>query len=362
MEPSAAPPIEVAGQFFAGLNEPRPTCVGFSRDGMLGFSSHLDNAIRIVDANSLTHSQTIFCDSCGVSAAVFTQSSSVLCIAPEMLFDGHLYLLNVETASFIGALGYVNDLAPEIPLTSMPVYSTVSQCPTTDILGAVIHTKGALALFHPLVSGAVAVSQDKLVGGYRAFVTFSSDGNGIAVGCDDHVSLLDRRMLLSGPVRRLSSIQLFRRTPARCRGVEFPNEGGERLLVTSSLGEVNVFNLKKNTVECSYFHGQAMKLFDGSKNNVPARYLNPHLRSSRVIQLTSSLSDGRHMLVYHPNPKQDASVSMSTEEGGEELVWGALAYQLQCKDSDIPVDVAVNPRLQVIATAARHVCWWCVNN
>lgn len=368
---AGSPPLEVAAQFFSGLNEPRPTSLEFSLDGLFAVSSHMDDAIRLVDVCSMSPSETIHCDiGGGVSSSCFTQSSSVVCVAPRLAIDGHLYLLNIETASYVGAMAYVNDFEQEVDLLLYPFFSCVTQCPVTDVLGSIIGAKGALALFHPLVSGAIAKTKDHFIWGEKPNVGFSRDGNKIVVGGDEKVMVLDRRMLTSGPVASFSNQKIFRYSPGRCRGIEL-NADGSRVLLTSSNGEANVLDLVSERVECTYFHHDAQKWFLGTSNNVAAKYMTPHIPSSRVVQMTSSMNDGRHLLVYEPNPNEgmERTVALKKEERrpssgflesstSDNIAQGALKFQLQSKDSDLPVAIAVNPRFQLIATAARHVTWW----
>lgn len=365
-----SPPLEPAAQFFSGLNEPRPTSIEFSLDGFFAISSHMDDAVRLVDVSSMSPAETIHCEIGGVSSSCFTQSSSVVCVAPRLAVDGHLYLLNVETARYIGALAYVNDYEAETELTPHPFYVCVTQCPVSDVLGSIIFSRGALALFHPLVSGAIAFTKDHLISGEKPQIGFSRDGNKILVGGDEKIMILDRRMLASGPVVSFNNSEIFRCSPGRCRGIELSSDG-TRALLTSSKGEANVLHLRSERVECTYFHHDVEKWFLGTSNNVSAKYMTPQLPSSRVVQMTSSMNDGRHLLVYEPNPKEwvemteekakdkvKNSKQLSENTLNESVALGALKYQLQSKDSDLPVAIAVNPRFQLIATAARHVTWW----
>lgn len=369
---AGSPPLEIAAQFFSGLNEPRPTSLEFSLDGLFAISSHMDDAIRVVDVCSMSPSETIQCDlGGGVSASCFTQSSSIVCVAPRVAIDGHLYLLNIETASYVGAMAYVNDYEQEGELLPHPFFSCVAQCPVSDVLGGVIGSKGALALFHPLVSGAVAATKNHFIRGEKPSIGFSRDGNKILVGGDEEVMVLDRRMLTSGPVKCLSNKKIFRYGPGRCRGVQLSADSS-RALLTSSNGEANVLHLHSEKLECTYFHHDAQRWFLGTSNNVPAKYMTPHVSCSRVVQMTSSMNDGRHLLVYEPNSKEGIEAGIGVVKQAEKkdsdkllendlvesIAQGALKYQLQSKDSDLPVDIAVNPRFQLIATAARHVTWW----
>eukprot|EP00796_Vickermania_ingenoplastis_P002019 gene2019-1209_t len=346
--PLETPPVEVVAQFFSGLNEPRPTTLGFSFDGLYAASSHLDDAVRIVDVGTLRHSETIRCNMCGISSALFTQSSCVLCVVPRIPVDGHLYLLNLETAKFCGAMAYLNDYEEPLAPSQMPVYSAVTQCPTTDVIGTVISARGVLALFHPLMSGAVAVTKDRIVKGGKPCVSFSKDGNTILVGGDDRVSVLDRRMLFSNPVTVLDHSEIFNEVPTKCRGIEVSADSN-RVLFTSSKGETNIFNLGTKQMECTYYHHDAKMLFSGATNNVSSRFVNPYVPASRVVQMTSSMSEGRHLLVYQPNPMQLAS-----HDDSRVVSEGKLEFQFQSKDSEVPVAIAVNPRFQLVATAARH--------
>lgn len=40
---------------------------------------------------------------------------------------------------------------------------------------------------------------------------------------------------------------------------------------------------------------------------------------------------------------------------------GNLRYELQSKDSDVPVGLAVNRCYRLVAVAARSVTWWAFN-
>lgn len=356
-------PIEVCAQFFSGINEPRPVSLDFSLDGLFAISAHLDDAVRVMNVTTLAHCETIHCPSFGVSSSCFTQSPSVICVAPRLPIDGHLHLLNLETATFIGALAYINDFEAEIQVLQKPVYSTIAQCPCTDVIGAVIGAKGTLALFHPLVSGAVAVTREKFVKGEKPPISFDTNGYHIYVGGDDAISVLDRRSLGRGPITSFQTKNVFLHDPYRCRGVESSVEQG-RLLVTSSGGEANIFNWHTEVLESTYFHHDVQSLFLGAPNHVPARYLTPGVSQSRVAQMTSSMNDGRHVLVYYPTPaSEEAKVKKEKDEASkimrkDSVQEGRLQYQLQLKDSELPVSFIVNPRFKMFGTAARHVTWW----
>lgn len=369
--------------FFTGLNEPKPTAMDFSPDGLSFLSAHGDDALRCIDVGALAHTDTIQCETFGVHNVRYTQSSQVACVAPRFPLDGHLHLLNVETAQFFGTMAYLNDLDSEIhPVVNTPVYSTIAQCPCTDVLGAVVSTKGRLALFHPLIAGCIAASTERSVAGARPALSFSPDGNLIVIGDDHKVTLFDRRILFSCPVACCENSDLFRENAkhARCKGAEV-NSDGERVLLTSSTGEVVVYNWKLDQVVCSYYHDDARRHFLGSGDAVGAQYVQPYVPHSSIAQPSSSMNAGRHLLVYegysdssipadsamevsaptssgssvssslHPLSSSQAVLSTSVRRGN-------LQYELQSKDSDVPVALAVNRRFQIVATAARNVTWW----
>ncbi|CCW68451.1 unnamed protein product [Phytomonas sp. Hart1] len=361
-------PIEVASTFYTGLNEPKPTSMNFSMDGLSFISSHNDDALRLIDVASMHHTETIQCEVFGIHAVRYTQSAHVLCVSPRLPLDGHLHLLNLETAQFVGEMAYLNDLDGEIhPYPNMPVYSTLSQCPASDVLGAVVSAKGRLALFHPLVSGAIAASADKTVNGNKVALSFNHDGHHILLGDDRRITLLDRRFLFASPVLCLENKKLFSSRPelARCKGAEYGIDQSH-LLLTSSLGEVVVYDWKSGRVVCNYYHDDAKRHFVGSEDAIGAKYVHPNLRDSMIAQPTSSMVGGRHLLVYG-GYKNSADDEIPKEEGGVkadkqvEVQAGPLHYELQSKDSDVPIALEVNPRYNLVATAARSVTWWAFN-
>lgn len=363
-EPSSIP-VEVASLFFTGLNEPKPTSIDFSLNGDYFISSHGDDALRLIDVCAMTHTQTIQCENFGVHAARFTQSSHVACVLPRHPLDGHLHLLNLETAQLVGELAYMNAYERELhPFPNTPVYSTLAQCPRTDLLGAVVSARGSLALFNPLVSGAIASSAEKFLSGSKISLSFGPDGNHIVVGDDHRVTLFDRRMLFSSPVVGVANRDVFdeARDQARCKGAELSVDG-ENLLLTSSSGEVAVYNLRLEAVVCKYFHGDAKAHFVGSADATGAKYVHTHSSPSLVAQPTSSMVGGRHLLVYDmfdPVYTEDFMDNGSLSTSFTPKL-GSLKYELQSKDSDVPVALAVNPRYSLVATAARNVTWWSFN-
>ncbi|CCW60282.1 unnamed protein product [Phytomonas sp. EM1] len=360
-------PIEVASMFYTGLNEPKPTCMDFSLEGLSFISSHNDDALRLIDVASLNHTETIQCEHFGIHSVRYTQSESVVCVAPRLPLDGHLHLLNLETAQFFGEMAYLNELDSEIhPYPNTPVYSTISQCPATDVLGAVVTTKGRLALFHPLISGAIAASGEKAVIGSKVALSFSHDGNRIIIGDDRRINLFDRRVLFSTPIVSLENQKIFSSSPelARCKGAEHCIDQSH-LLLTSSSGEVVVYNWKLDRIVCSYYHGDAKRHFVGSSDAIGAKYIHPNLRNSIIAQPTSSMVGGRHLLVYG-GYEGNESGSIGEEEviKGDfqsEMKSGLLRYELQSKDSDVPIALAVNPRYSLVVTAARSLTWWAFN-
>jgi WD40 repeat protein len=351
-------PIEVASMFYTGINEPRPTAMDFSFDGLHFASAHTDDAVRLIDVGGLHHNDTIVCDAFGVHNVRYTHSSAVVCVVPRFHLDGHLHLLNTETAQFFGEMAYLNDVEAEIPaVANTPVYSTLTQCPVTDVLGSVVAAKGRFALFHPLISGCVAATAERTVVGPKPCVQFSSDGNAIALGDDHRVVVLDRRRLFDSAVVQRDTKQLFSSySPlTRCKGVEFSADGSH-LLVTSSNGEVVLYDWKREEVTVNYFHGDARRHFVGAGDAIGARFAFPGQPTSPILQPTSFMCGGRHLLVYDGNWSLTASPHPS--ETPRETQQGRLLYELQSKDSDVPVAVAVNPRYQVAATAARSITWW----
>ncbi|CAJ1011522.1 hypothetical protein Q4I28_006835 [Leishmania naiffi] len=336
--------------FYTGINEPRPTSMNFSFDGLHFVSAHTDDAVRLIDVGNMMNTDVIICDAFGVHNVRYTHSSSVVCVAPRFHLDGHLHLLNTETSQFFAEMAYLNDAESEIlPVANTPVYSTLSQCPATDVIGAVVAAKGRLALFHPLISGCIAATPERSIVGSKVCVQFSLDGHRIAIGDDHRITLLDRRNLFQAPQVVLENKRVFTMSASltRCKGLEFSADAS-RLLLTSSSGEVVVYDWQRDETVVNYFHGDAKRHFLGSADAIGAQYVFPYQTASPILQLTSSMTGGRHLLVYagcHSN-----SVYPTRQ--------GRLLYELQSKDSDVPVAVAVNPRLQLAATAARSITWW----
>ncbi|KAK7196122.1 hypothetical protein NESM_000547100 [Novymonas esmeraldas] len=348
--------VEVASMFYTGINEPRPTTMDFSFDGLHFASAHADDAVRLIDVGSMAPTDVILCDAFGVHNLRYTHSSCVVCVAPRFHLDGHLHLLNTETSQFFGALAYVSDAEPEIaPVPNAPVYSTLAQCPATDVLGAVVTAKARLALFHPLIAGCIAATPERTIVGGRACVQFSRDGHHIAIGDDHRIAVLDRRNLFQAPQVVLEHRHIFHTATSvtRCKGVEFSADES-RLLLTSSNGEVVVHDWKRDEAVASYLHGDTKRHFIGAADAVGAQYACPHQAASPVLQLTSSMSGGRHLLVYAGCPPRCSAAPARRQ--------GRLLYELQSKDSDVPVAIAVNPRFQLAATAARSITWWALHS
>ncbi|KAL7699647.1 hypothetical protein N2W54_005778 [Lotmaria passim] len=351
--------------FYTGINEPRPTAMDFSFDGLHFASAHTDDAVRLIDVGGLNHTDTILCDAFGVHTLRYTHSSAVICVAPRFHLDGHLHLLNTETAQFFGEMAYLNDAEGEIPaVANTPVYSTLAQCPATDVLAAVVSAKGRLALFHPLIAGCVAATAEHSVVGPRACVQFSRDGRSIAIGDDHRLVVMDRRHLFQAPVVQCENKHLFSAySPlTRCKGVEFSADGSH-LLLTSSNGEVVLYDWKRGSVKVNYYHGDAKRHFVGAGDAVGAQFAFPGETRTPVLQSTSFMSGGRHLLVYDGGYSEAGvcgSAPTSREASGEPRQ-GRLLYELQSKDSDVPVALAVNPRFQVAATAARSITWWALH-
>lgn len=343
-------PIEVASMFYTGINEPRPTAINFSFDGLHFVSAHTDDAVRLIDVGNMTNTDVIICDAFGVHNVRYTHSSSVVCVAPRFHLDGHLHLLNTETSQFFGEMAYLNDAESEmLPVANTPVYSTLAQCPATDVIGAVVVAKGRLVLFHPLISGCIAATPERSILGSRACVQFSRDGHRIAIGDDHRIVLLDRRNLFRAPLAVLENKHVFTTSTSltRCKGLEFSADAS-RLLLTSSSGEVVVYDWLRGETVANYFHGDTKRHFLGSADAIGAQHVFPYQAASPILQLTSSMTGGRHLLVYAGCPSNSTA---STRQG-------RLLYELQSKDSDVPVAIAVNPRLQLAATAARSITWW----
>ncbi|RNF27532.1 COMPASS component SWD2 [Trypanosoma conorhini] len=346
-------PVEVASHFFTGVNDPRVGTMDFSLDGRYFISSHADDALRLIDVLSMRHNETIQLEAFGVHCARFTQSSDVVCVAPRYSSDGHLYLLSLTSAQLFSAMAFVSDDVSELrAVSNTPVYSTISQSPQSDVIASVFSTQGRLLLFHPLISGAIAASGERTVLGSRAAVSFSPDGTKLVVGDDHRVHVFDYRKMFSAPLVSLENKTIFTESSAasRCKGAEV-NADGSHLLLTSSGGEAVVYSLKQGRVACSYFHNVARRHFIGAGDAVGAKFVFPNLTSSPVVQLSTCMNAGRHLLVYDG---YDGQFSGSCQRG-------ALKYELQCRDSDVPVALSVNSKYALLATAARGVTWWSFN-
>ncbi|EPY21819.1 hypothetical protein STCU_02765 [Strigomonas culicis] len=351
LDESVELPAEVAAMFFTGVNEPKPTALDFSRDGLLLCATHADDALRLLDVVGMQHTDTIQCESFGVHTSRFTQSPQVVCVAPRHPLDGHLHLLNVETAQFYSNMAYLHDLEAELrPVANTPVYSTLSACLVTDVLVAALATHGSVALFHPLVSGAIAASAEKSVVGAKPCVSFSGDGGVLAVADDHRITWFDRRMLFARPLHQIENKALFSFNPnfARAKGVDMG--GGREALLTSSFGEVLVYDMERQEVVTSYFHGELRKHFIGCADALGAQYVHPHLPSSCVAMLTATVVGGRHL-----------AVCAGPQAGEPRPAAGRLSLLLQAKDGDTPCAMAVNSRFSLVATAARQVTWWSLN-
>ncbi|EPY38598.1 COMPASS component SWD2 [Angomonas deanei] len=310
-------------------------------------SSHLDDSVRICHVPSMHHSDTIQCDNFGVHAARFTHSNHILCVAPRHQLDGHLHLLNVETAQFYSAMAYMDDVAGElVPQANTPVYNSIEQCPSTDVLAATLTVKGSLALFHPLVGGAIACSPDRSVVGIKPCICFSPDGSQIAVGDDKQVTIFDRRMLFEKPLAQLKTndIFTFNTSSARCRSIDV---FADHYLFSSSWGETLIYSVKERASVTNYFHNEVRRHFVGSSDAVGARYVHPYSADSCVVQPTCTLVGGRHLFLYE-------GATPDKEKGG-------LHCAVQAKDGDSPVSLSVNPRYNIVCTAARSITWWSVN-
>ncbi|PWV06058.1 hypothetical protein C3747_120g122 [Trypanosoma cruzi] len=346
-------PIEVASHFFTGVNDPRVGTMDFSLDGQYFISSHADDALRLIDVLTMRHNETIQLEAFGVHCARFTQSSDVVCVAPRYSSDGHLYLLSLTSAQLFAAMAFVSDDVPELrAVSNTPVYSTISQCPQSDVIASVFSTQGRLLLFHPLISGAIAASGERTVMGNRATVSFSPDGTKLVVGDDCRVRVFDYRKMFSSPLASLDNKAIFTESGAasRCKGAEVAADGSH-LLLTSFGGEAVVYALQLGLVSCSYFHNVARRHFIGAGDAVGAKFMFPNITGSIVVQLSTYMNAGRHLLVYDG---YDGQFSGSCRRG-------ALKYELQCKDSDVPVALSVNSKYALLATAARGVTWWSFN-
>ncbi|KPA85032.1 putative mitochondrial hypothetical protein [Leptomonas pyrrhocoris] len=254
-------------------------------------------------------------------------------------------------------MAYLNDTEAEIPaVANAPVYSTLTQCPATDVIGAVVSAKGRLALFHPLISGCIAATAERTVVGPKTCVQFSNDGHSIAVGDDHRLVVLDRRYLFRpAAVTQRENKHLFSAySPlTRCKGVEFSADG-DHMLVTSSNGEVVLYDWKREEVQVNYFHGDAKRHFVGTGDAIGAQFALPGHADSPILQPTSFMNGGRHLLVYEGGVGSSAPAAATVDAPRQ----GRLLYELQSKDSDVSVALAVNPRFQVAATAARSITWW----
>lgn len=286
-------------------------------------------------------------------------------------------------------MAYLNDYEGELkPVTNMPVYSYLAQCPQTDVLAAIVAGDGRLALFHPLISGAIACTPAHTIqGSYKSSTSFSHDGNYIIVGDDATVRLYDRRMLFKAEVQTVSTSDVFARdafssshppdsisnaergnltstisgprsggggsgnnrragtAAVRCKGAEVC-VNSQYSLLTSACGEVVIYNWLSRSVEVNYYHDDARRHFVGSSDAIGAQYVNPSVADSVIAQPTSSMVGGRHLLVY------DGLHASSPSSRG------SLLYELQSKDSDVPVGLAINRRFRLLAVAARNVTWW----
>lgn len=346
-------PVEVASYFFNGLSDPRVGTVDFSLDGRYFISSHADDALRLIDVLTMRHNETIQLETFGVHCAKFTQSSDVVCVAPRHGADGHLYLLSLTSAQFVSAMAFVSDDVQGLrDVSNTPVHSTIAQCPQSDVIASVFSTQGRLLLFHPLISGALAASGERTVVGNRGAVSFSRDGTKLVVGDDHRVRVFDRRKLFSLPLLSVENKTIFADSGAavRCKGAEVDADGSH-LLLTSSGGEVVVYDVRRGEVACSYFHNVARRHFVGAGDAVGAKYVFPNLAGSLVVQPSTYMSAGRHLLVYGGHDGRSSGPRQR----------GALKYELQCRDSDVPVALSVNMKYALVATAARGVTWWSFN-
>ncbi|KAH9578971.1 hypothetical protein LSM04_008773 [Trypanosoma melophagium] len=347
-------PIEVASHFFNGISDPRVVTMDFSVDGRYFISSHADDALRLLDVTAMRHTETIQLEAFGVHCAKFTQSSDVVCVAPRHSGDGHLYLLSLSTAQFFGAMAFVSDDVPELrAIVNTPVYSTIAQCPQSDVIASVFSTQGRLLLFHPLISGALAASGERTVVGNRGAVSFSPDGGKLVIGDDYHVRVFDCRKMFSTPLLSVENKTIFTDSGAasRCKGAEVSADG-THLLLTSSSGEAIVYDMGREVVACSYFHDAARRHFLGAGDAVGAKYVFPNVAESLVVQPSTFMNAGRHLLVYGGYDRTQVSQGCSK---------GLLRFELQCKDSDVPVALSVNSKYALVATAARGVTWWSFN-
>ncbi|KEG15584.1 COMPASS component SWD2 [Trypanosoma grayi] len=353
LEADDSSPIEVASYFFNGAGDTRVGAMDFSLDGRFFISSHTDDALRLVDVASMRHTETIQLELFGLHCARFTQSTDVVCVAPRHCADGHLYLLSLTTAQLFSAMAFVSDDVPELrAATNTPAYSTVAQNPQTDVIASVLATQGRLLLFHPLISGALAASGERTVVGNRSTVAFSPDGSKLVMGDDHHVRLFDCRKLFTSPLVSLENKAVFTESGAatRCKGAEVSADGSH-LLLTSSGGEAVVYDTKHDKVTCSYFHDAARHQFTGADDAVGAKYVHPNVVGSMVVQPSTFMDAGRHLLVYGGHSTQSP----------QECQKGVLKYELRCKDNDVLVALCVNTRYALVATAARGVTWWAFN-
>lgn len=346
-------PVEVVSYFFNSVNDPRVGTMDFSLDGNYFISSHADDALRLIDVATVRHNETIRLETFGVHCARFTQSSDVLCVAPRHSGDGHLYLLSLTKAQFFSAMAFVSDDVQLLrEAVNTPVHTSICQCPQSDVIASVFSPQGRLLLFHPLISGALAASEERTLSGHQCALAFSPNGDKLVIGDDNRVRVFDRRKMFAAPLMSLENRALFTESAGalRCKGAEV-DAGGSRLLLTSSGGEVIVYDLLREELTCSYFHGVARRHFSGAGDAVGAKFVFPNVARSPVVQPSTCMSAGRHLLVYSG---YDAGTTVPRQRG-------ALMYELQCRDSDVPVVSSVNLKYALVATAARGVTWWSFN-
>lgn len=344
-----ASPVDVAAMFYTALNDPKPLTSDFSKDGLHFISTHADDSIRVASVGALAPTDAVPCTAFGAHLARFTHSSAVVTVAPRLPRDGHLHLLHLETACVIASLAHVTDAAPSPALThSSPFFASLAQCPTSDVIGAVSALRAPrVMLFHPLVSGAIAVSSGRGITGSRTCLGFGGDGHTVLLGDDRCVRLYDRRKLFDEAVTEVANSAIFSQSPSgcRCKGVDFSADSSLALL-TSACGEAVLFDLHARAVVRRYFHGDVKRHFTGTGDAPAARFLSPGapVAETKVVQPGAVMLGGRHLLVY----------SEHADAGGN----ARLEMELQAKDSDVPSDMSVNPRYSLVSTAARSVTWW----
>ncbi|EAN80581.1 uncharacterized protein TEOVI_000502000 [Trypanosoma equiperdum] len=341
-------PVEIAASFFSAYGDPRSTSIDFSLDGKYFLSTHTDDAMRLVDVTEIKHKETIALNTVGLWRARFTQSSGVVCLASHRPCDGHLYLLNLNTAQLFASMSFVSDTVPVVPaIPNRPAYTAIAQSPCNDTIAAVFSAQGRLLLFHPLISGAVAASAENTFIGGGGAISFSPEGTQLLVSDDSCVRVYDYRKLFSGPLLTLQHNKMLPHCDScgerRCIGMDI-GSGGEELLLTYECGGVLLYDLRQNAVRGANFGIKGTIDGINSSCSVGARYVHPYLGHSPVVQLDSTSGKDTRLLVYHGSRAKSR--------------WGSLRYEILCVADGDPIAMSVNPQYSMVATAAGGVTWW----